>query len=167
MSRVSISNWIGRVALSLQNRCHTCGSCTVACCHRRSSGRGRRGSHIVFDIGSQVRRPALHGVQILPVWNSGLHNFAAVGGGTPPMFFVCIANTGVTGAIVVCVANAGVKVECFHTLKPPLVSAESKGLKCYIVSYYSDRFGGICGDGCVNQSHFGQFPSVSNGSADR
>jgi hypothetical protein len=63
------------------------------------------------------------------------------------MFFVCADNTEVTGAIVVCVANAGVKVDCFHTLEPPLVSADSKGFKCYTYSYYSARFGAICRDG--------------------
>jgi hypothetical protein len=68
------------------------------------------------------------------------------------MFFACIANTGVTGAIVVRVANAGVKVECFHTLQPPLVSADSKGFRCYPLSYYSGRIDGICGDSCVNES---------------
>ena len=55
-----------------------------------------------------------------------------------PMFFVCIANTGVTGAIVVCMANAGVKVECFHTVEPHFVSADSAALKCYLVSYCSE-----------------------------
>jgi len=86
-------------------------------------------------------------------------SFYTSGTPPPPMFFVCVANTGVTGAIVLCSANAGVKDECFHTLKPPLVSADSKGFKCYPYSYYSARFGGICRDSCVNVSHFGQFTS--------
>jgi hypothetical protein len=83
------------------------------------------------------------------------------------MFFVCVANTGVTGAIVVRVANAGVKVECFHSDGPPLVSADSKGFKCYTTSYYSGRLGGVCGDGSVNQPHFGLFPSFCYRSAYR
>src|SRR5579862_8539097 len=67
------------------------------------------------------------------------------------MFFVCIANTGVTGASGVCMASAGLKVECFHAI--PLISNEradgvvaaatcssaalKKGLICYPYSYWS------------------------------
>src|SRR5579863_3983116 len=50
-----------------------------------------------------------------------------------PLFFVCMANTGVRDAIVVCMATAGLKTECFHTLEPPPVSADSKGVACYLV----------------------------------
>jgi hypothetical protein len=54
-----------------------------------------------------------------------------------PMFFVCVANTGVTDASVVCMANAGLKVECFHTLESLLVRVDSKGFRCYLTSYYA------------------------------
>jgi len=76
------------------------------------------------------------------------------------MFFVSADNTGVTGAIVVSADSSRVKVDCFHTLETPLVSADSAGFKWYTISYYWGQFGGICTDGWINPSHFGQFPSV-------
>jgi len=52
------------------------------------------------------------------------------------MFFACADNTGVTDAIVVSAHSSKVKVDCFHTLEPPLISVDSKGFKCYPYSYH-------------------------------
>jgi len=52
-----------------------------------------------------------------------------------PLFFVCMANTGVRDAIVVCMATAGLKSVCFQKDSRPFVSADSKGVVCYLVGY--------------------------------
>ena len=53
-----------------------------------------------------------------------------------PVFFVRVASKGLMDAIVISADSSGVKSVCFHTVWRPIVSADSKGVECYLNNNY-------------------------------